>query len=217
MSAEQRTAEWFADRCGKVTASRIVDVTARKRNGEPTIARENYLAEIIAEQLTGDTYEHFVSKPMEWGIEQEPEARSRYEVVRSTFVDEVGFVQHPTIEMAGASPDGLVGDDGLIEIKCPNTATHIKTLIRGEADPQYLPQMQWQMACTGRAWCDFVSFDPRLPDRHQVFIKRVERNDEYISQIEKEVQRFLSEVADTIRQLSKMEPPAKPVEELRML
>lgn len=204
--SEQGSAEWFADRCGKVTASRIADVMGRKRNGEPTVARADYAAEIIAEQLTGDTYEHFVSKPMQWGIEQEPEARSRYEVERSTFVDEVGFVPHPLIEMAGASPDGLVGDDGLIEIKCPNTATHVKTMIRRGHDPQYYPQMQWQMACTGRAWCDFVSFDPRMPDRYQIVIHRVARDDEYIAKVEEEVTRFLEEIADTIKQISAIAP-----------
>ena len=196
--SDQGSAAWFADRCGKVTASRLADVMAYGKKGQPLKAREDYMAEIIAEQLTGDTAEHFVSKPMLWGIEHEPDARSRYEVERETFVDETGFVPHPTIEMAGASPDGLVGEDGLVEIKCPNTATHIKTLIRRTADPQYMAQMQWQLACTGRKWCDFVSYDPRMPDALQVFIARVERDEDAIAAAEKEVQLFLQEAALTI-------------------
>jgi putative phage-type endonuclease len=200
---EQRTAGWFADRCGKVTASRIADVMACRKDGKPMKARDDYMAEVIAEQLTGDTAEHFVSKAMQWGIEMEPEARSRYEVIRQTFVEEVGFIPHPTIEMAGASPDGLVGDDGLVEIKCPTTATHIKTLIRDAADPQYLPQMQWQLACTGRKWCDFVSFDPRLPDALQVAIYRVERDEKMIAETEEEVRAFLTDAALKIKAIYK--------------
>ena len=211
---EQRTAEWHQIRCGKVTASPIANVTALKRDGKPTKAREDYMAEIIAEQLTGDIAEHFVSRPMQWGIEMEPEARSAYELAHDLFTEEIGFVQHPRIEMAGASPDGLVGEDGLVEIKCPNTSTHIKTLIRRAADPQYIPQMQWQMACTGRAWCDFASFDPRMPDDLQLYIARVERDDAIIAEMEAAVEQFLDEVAETIRAIR---PQAMPVEEEEML
>ena len=196
---DQRTAKWFQQRCGKVTASRISDVVAIRKDGRPTEARTNYMAEVIAEQLTGDTYEHYFNRAMEWGIEQEPYARSAYEISRDTLVEEVGFIQHPRIEMAGASPDGHVGDDGMIEIKCPTTATHIKTLLSREADPRYIPQMQWQMACTGRAWCDFASFDPRMPDDLQLFVVRVPRDDEYIAELESAVVEFLAEVDEAIR------------------
>jgi putative phage-type endonuclease len=200
--SDQRTAQWFAERCGKVTASRVSDVLAVKRDGKPTAARNRYLAEIVAEQLTGDTGEHFVNRAMQWGIEQEPFARSAYEAKMGVLVDEVGFIPHPTIELAGASPDGLVGTDGLVEIKCPTRETHVETLIRGTADPQYIPQMQWQMACTGRTWCDFVSFDPRFEGKYELFIARVERDDEYIKQMEDGVEAFIEEIAATITRLS---------------
>lgn len=199
----QGSAEWLADRCGKVTASRINDVIAVRKDGKPTAARDKYMRELIAEQLSGNAMEHFISKPMLWGIENEPEARSRYEVTRETFVDEVGFIKHPSIELAGASPDGMVGDDGLIEIKCPEPHTHVETLIRGQSDPQYYAQMQWQMACTGRAWCDFVSFDPRTRDDVQVYIVRVPRDDAFIAETEEEVVRFLERISETIKRISK--------------
>lgn len=200
---EQRSAQWFAMRCGKVTASRLSDVMAVRKDGKPTAARRKYLLEIVAEQLTGDVAEHFLSKPMQWGVEMEPEARSAYELARDLFVEEIAFVDHPRIEQAGASPDGLVGVDGLIEIKCPNTDTHLETLLRRDADPQYIPQMQWQMACTGRVWCDFVSYDPRMPDDLELFISRVERDDAMIAEMEAAVEEFLEEVAETIRAIRK--------------
>jgi len=194
----QGSGDWLQMRCGKVTASRLSDVMAYGKKGQPLKAREDYMAEIVAEQLTGDVAEHFVSKPMLWGIDNEQDARSAYEVSRETFVDEIGFVPHPTIEMAGASPDGLVGEDGLVEIKCPTTTTHIKTLIRGTADPQYMHQMQWQMACTRRTWCDFVSYDPRMPEPLRLFVARVDRDGEAITAAEEEVRKFLQEVTETI-------------------
>ena len=199
--SDQRTAEWFAERCGKVTASRVADVMDFKRDGSSSAARDAYLAEIVAERLSGETYEHFVSKPMQWGIDVEPEARGAYEAIERTFVDLVGFVPHPMIANAGASPDGMVGADGLIEIKCPNTSTHIKTLIRGTGDPQYTDQIQWQLACTGRDWCDFVSFDPRIPAPMSLFIARVKRSDERIAELHRGVVRFLAEVDEIIERL----------------
>lgn len=199
--SEQGTAEWFEERCGNVTASRIADVINFKRNGDPSEARRRYMAEIIAERLTGETYEHFVSKPMQWGIDNEPYARAAYEARTGTFVDVVGYVPHPFIERAGASPDGLVDEHGSIEIKCPMTANHIQTLISGTADPQYMPQMQWQMGCDGRAWCDFASFDPRLPEPMDLFIARVDRDPEYIAWLEDAVREFLREADEMIERL----------------
>lgn len=197
----QGTPEWHAARCGRVTASRIADMTAKTKSGWGA-SRANYAAELIAERLTGTPAERFVSGAMTHGTEQEPQARALYEFMRDVEVAQVGFVLHPTIEMAGASPDGLVGDDGLIEIKCPNTATHIQTLLSGTIDGKYVKQMQWQMACTGRRWCDFVSYDPRLPAEMQSFIKRVPRDAVMIADLEKEARAFLSEIDATLAQLT---------------
>jgi len=199
---EQRSAEWFAARLGKVTASRVADIVAKTKSGYST-SRANYMAELVCERLTGMQGESFSNAAMVWGTNTEPMARSAYESRMAELVEETGFVLHPTISMAGASPDGLIGDDGLVEIKCPNTATHIDTLLSDGAPSKYMTQMQWQMACTGRKWCDFVSFDPRMPEEMQMFVIRVERNDDLITELEREVEKFLSELEDKITQLNK--------------
>jgi putative phage-type endonuclease len=196
---EQRTEEWFSARLGKVTASRVADVLAKIKTGE-SASRKNYKMELVVQRLTGKPQESFTNAAMEWGTEQEPFARMAYEAHTGTFVKEEGFVDHPTIEGFGCSPDGLVGD-GLIEIKCPNTATHIETVLENKAPSKYIPQMQCQMAVTGAKWCDFVSFDPRTPEDLQLFIIRVERDEEYIAEMEKEVKLFLQEVDDLHKQL----------------
>jgi len=154
------------------------------------------MIEKLLERLTGQWAEHFVSDAMQWGTDTEPQARAMYSLDVAPVV-EVGFVNHPTITMAGASPDGLVGDKGLVEIKCPNTATHIETLIKQTIPSKYLTQMMWQMACTGRQWCDFVSYDPRLPESMQMFVKRVERDEAVIKDLEKEVVEFLTTEVET--------------------
>lgn len=200
MSEIQRTDEWFAARLGKATASRIADIVARTKSGY-SASRANYSAQLVAERLTGTVAESFSSAAMAWGTEKEPEARAAYEWETDATVTEVSFIDHPRIAMTGASPDGLVGDDGLVEIKCPNVATHIETLLGGTVPAKYVTQMQWQMACTGRRWCDFVSYDPRLPDEMRLFVQRVERDDARISELEKEVETFLAEVDDTVRRL----------------
>ena len=199
---EQRSAEWFAARLGKVTASRVADIVAKTKSGYST-SRANYMAELVCERLTGMQGESFSSAAMVWGTNTEPMARSAYESRMAELVEETGFVLHPTISMAGASPDGLIGDDGLVEIKCPNTATHIDTLLSDGAPSKYVTQMQWQMACTGRKWCDFVSFDPRMPEEMQMFVLRVERNDDFITELEREVEKFLVELEYKITQLTK--------------
>ena len=135
---------------------------------------------------------------MQWGVDHEAQARVEYEVKTGSLVEQVAFVDHPTIPMFGCSPDGYVGEDGLIEIKCPNTSTHIDYIRQDKAPTKYVPQMQCQMAVTGRQWCDFVSFDPRLPDGLQLFIVRLERDDEYISKMESVVQEFLNEVNSAV-------------------
>ena len=190
---DQHSPEWYAARLGKATASRVADLMAKTKSGY-SASRANYMAELICERLTGQPAERFTNGAMQWGTDTEPQARAAYAFLGDLDVAEVGFVLHPTIADFGASPDGLVGDDGLVEIKCPNTATHIETLLSGVVPGKYLAQMQTQMACTGRAWCDFVSFDPRLPADLQLWVKRVPRDDEAIRAIEAEVQAFLSEL-----------------------
>lgn len=200
---EQRTDEWFAARLGKVTASKVSDVMARTKTGY-SASRENYMAQLVVEQITGTRQESFTNSAMQWGTDQEPFARGAYEAATGNMVEEVGFVNHPTIEMAGASPDGLVGDDGCVEIKCPNTATMIETLLTGTIPQKYFAQMQFQMACADRSWCDYVVFDPRMPTKAQLFIKRVPRDDVFIADMEAEIKKFLAETAVKVDQLKKI-------------
>lgn len=200
VDVEQGSPEWMAARAGKVGASRIADIMAKTKSGV-SASRANYAAELVAERLTGVKAEGFTSGAMAWGTENEPAARQIYELMHDCEVQQVGIVLHPSIENAQASPDGLVGDDGLVEIKCPNTATHIATLLTEAIDGKYLKQMQFQMACTGRAWCDFVSYDPRMPGDMQFFARRIHRDPVMIAEIEQEVRSFLSEVDETVEKL----------------
>ena len=200
---DQRSEEWFKARLGKVTASRVADVIAKTKTGY-SASRENYMAQLVVERMTNTQAESFTNAAMQWGTDQEPFARAAYEVQQNVLVDETGLVDHPTIEMAGASPDGLVGEDGLVEIKCPNTATHIDTLLTQTVPGKYITQMQFQMACTGRQWCDFVSFDPRMPAKAQLFVKRVQRDDGFIKEMEQEITKFLAEVTAKVEQLNKL-------------
>jgi len=202
---EQGTPEWFAARLGKVTASRVADIIAKTKSGYST-SRANYMAELVCERLTGRQGDFFQNAAMAWGTNTEPMARAAYEALEGMLVEETGFVSHATIEMAGASPDGLVGDDGLIECKCPMTATHLETLLGKSVPSKYVAQMQWQMACTGRKWCDFVSFDPRMPEHMQLFVKRLERDEDYIIELEREVEKFLSELEEKITTLNATYP-----------
>ena len=197
---EQLSPEWFAARLGKVTASRISDVVAKTKTGWGA-SRVNYMAELIAEILTGVKYEGYTNAAMQYGIDTEPQARDAYAFYSDVEVEPVGFILHPTISESGASPDGLIGSDGLVEIKCPNTSTHIETLLTGTIDKKYILQMQWQMVCTGRLWCDFCSFDVRMPVGMQVFISRVHCDPECIELLEKEVLEFLKERDQKLSQL----------------
>jgi putative phage-type endonuclease len=198
---EQGTPEWFAARLGNVTASRVADVIAKTKSGY-SASRENYMAQLICERMTGTVAESYTNAAMQWGTETEPLARAAYESLADVLVDEVGYVQHPRIERAGASPDGLIGLFGLLEIKCPNSSTAIDTLITEQVPTKYITQMQWQMVCTGRAWCDFVSFDPRLPSGLQMFVKRVDFDAEYAATLEIEVVKFLTELDAKISKLN---------------
>lgn len=189
----QGSEEWKQLRLGKVTASRVADAIAKTKTGWGA-SRANYMAELIAERLTGVAAESYTNQAMQWGTEKEPEARAAYEFRSDKEVVEVAFIPHPIILESGCSPDGLVGDDGLVEFKCPNTATHIDTLLGEPIPAKYITQMSWQMACTGRKWCDWVSYDPRMPESMRLYIARIERDDVLIASLEKEVIAFLSEL-----------------------
>jgi putative phage-type endonuclease len=194
---EQGSDEWKDYKRGKVSASRVVDIVPGYK-GAYLASRKNYMAELIAEILTGNTAERFVSGAMEHGTETEPLARAAYEAITGSMVSQVGFIDHETIADCGASPDGLVNDDGSIEIKCPNTATHLDTLINGTIKRDYIYQMQTVMLCGKRAWCDFISYDPRLPDNLSIWIKRINRDDVMIAEIEAEVKKFQGELQNML-------------------
>ena len=200
---EQKSEEWFQARLGKVTASRVADVIAKTKSGY-SASRDNYMAQLICERLTGQKGESFTNSAMQHGTETEPLARSAYENLRNLMVEEVGFVPHPRIRDSGASPDGLVGLFGMLEIKCPNTATHIDTLLTQTVPGKYITQMQWQMRCCERQWCEFVSFDPRLPQDLQLFVKRVEFNQTYVAMLEEEVINFLEELEIKVAKLTNL-------------
>jgi putative phage-type endonuclease len=200
---EQRTEDWFQQRLGKVTASSLHKVLARTKTGYGA-DRANYLTQLVLERLTGTKAEGYVNAAMQWGIDQEPFARAAYEASKGVLVDEVGFIPHPTIEASGASPDGLVGVDGMVEIKCPDSKTALECWL--SADPvesKYFAQMQWQMACAGRLWCDYVVFDPRMPAKAQLFVHRVMRDEQWIKETEVEVKKFLAEVDAKVAALLK--------------
>jgi putative phage-type endonuclease len=199
---EQRTEEWFAARCGKVTASRVADIIAKTKTGA-SASRENYLAQLVCERMTGKPAESYSNAAMQWGTDTEPFARAAYEARMDLLVTEVGFIDHPWIVMSGASPDGLA-NEGMVEIKCPNTATHIDTLLSRTVPAKYITQMMWQMACADRPWADFVSFDPRLPERHQLFIKRINYDPEMVNLLENSVIQFLGDVDLKIQQLESL-------------
>lgn len=197
---EQGTEAWHAQRLGKATASRIADIMAKTKNGWGA-SRANYAAELVCERLTGTRTEGFTNAAMAFGTENEPLARAAYEFRHDVTVELASFIDHPRVAMSGASPDGLIGDDGLIEIKVPNSATHIQTLLGDSIPEKYRLQMAWQMACTGRRYCDFVSFDPRLPEEMRMFVQRYERDDIMIRELETAIEIFLGEVDDTIKRL----------------
>jgi len=199
---EQRSEEWFQARLGKVTASRVADVLAKIKSGE-SASRRNYKIQLVSERLTGEKQETYVNQAMQDGIDREQFARDRY-VQEHGEVEEVGFVKHPTLE-AGASPDGMVGDDGILEIKCPMGSTHTETLMTQDIPSKYVPQVQFQLLVTGRKWCDFVSYNPMFPENLQVFVRRVFSNKEYQKELEDEVKQFLNEVDDVINKLKEIE------------
>lgn len=197
---EQRTEEWFSKRLGKVTASNLHKVLAKTKTGYGA-DRGHYLTQLVLERITGNKAEGYTSTAIQWGIEQEKFARAAYEAYRGVLVEEVGFIPHPTIEMAGASPDGLV-EGGMVEIKCPESKTFLEVLLSpNPVEGKYFAQMQWQMRCADRPWCDYVVFDPRFPPKAQLFIHRVNRDDKWIKEAETEVRKFLAEVDEKVKAL----------------
>jgi putative phage-type endonuclease len=199
---EQRTNAWHQARLAKVTASRVADVMAKTRSGY-SASRDNYMAQLIVERLTGKPTEGFSNAAMEWGTQTEPEARAAYSAKTGELVEEVGFIDHPTIEGAGASPDGIVGE-GLVEIKCPQTNTMLEWILTRTIPARYLAQMQFQMAVTGAKFCDFAAYDPRLPEHLQLLIIRIERDDTRIAEIEAEISMFLGELDDKVNKLNEV-------------
>jgi putative phage-type endonuclease len=198
---EQGTEEWHQQRLGKVTASNLHKVLAKTKTGYGA-DRAHYMTQLVLERITGTTRaENYTNAAMQWGIEQEPFARAAYEAYKGVMVEEVGFMLHPTIEMAGASPDGLVGPDGMVEIKCPESATFLEALLSQTVAGKYYAQMQWQMRCAGRQWCDYVVYDSRFPQKLQLVIIRVNADDEWLKNAETEVIKFLAEVNEKVQAL----------------
>ena len=198
---EQGTHEWRMLRLGKISGSRISDVMAKGRDGKPSVTRENYMYELATERLTNIPTESFTSPSMSWGTENEGMARTAFEVFKGVFVSELPWVAHPSITNAGCSPDGLVGNLGMVEIKCMTTANHVDAILNDKPPSQYIAQCQFQLACTGRLWNDLTLFDPRLPDILQLKVFRIERDDTFIKLMEEEVIQFLKEVDEITNKL----------------
>ena len=201
-AVQQGSEAWHQLRLGKVTASRVADLLAKTKTG-PSASRGNYLIELALQRVTKTIEESYTNAAMEWGTQTEPQARVAYEVKTGNFVDQVAFIDHPTIAGFGCSPDGIVASDGLIEIKCPNSATHWSYIKANEPPNKYFIQMQAQMSVTGAKWCDFVSFDPRMPERSQLLVVRVMRDPEYIVYMEAEISTFLKEVEKEVQLMEK--------------
>lgn len=199
MNILQRNEDWHSERCGKVTASRIKDIDAKPAKGK---AHNAMTLTILSERITGVQEEGFINAAMQWGIDQEPYAISAYENETGLFVTGTGLIDHPEISWSGASPDGLVGKDGQIEVKCPATTTHLNTLLTREIPAEYVPQITWQLACTRRAWCDFVSYDPRLPEHLQIVVVRVHAHELDIAGIEQSVIRFNNKIEQLLGELN---------------
>jgi putative phage-type endonuclease len=210
LDVAQRSPEWIAARLGSLGASRLHEAIAKTKNGYAA-SRANLMADLIIERLTGQPAPQYLNAAMQWGIDQEAAARAAYEFLTNSTVTECGLFAHPNIPYTHASPDGLVGEEGLVEIKCPNTAQHIDTLLGSAIEHRYIVQMQWQMACTGRQWCDYVSFDPRLPMPLHIHVQRIGRNDKIIEELEREVITFLAELDARLAKLQRISVAQMPV------
>lgn len=192
----QGSIEWMQARLGNLTGSRMYEACGKKKNGEYYSTRSDLLSEKLLERLTGEWAEHFVTDAMQWGTDHEEEARSVYETRKGILVQECAYLPHPSIPHSGASPDGLVGKDGLIEIKCPSSHTHLDMILAGEIPPKYLYQMAWECECAGRQWADFVSYDPRLPGNLSFFCQRYTPDSIFIAGLRLQGLEFLVELND---------------------
>jgi putative phage-type endonuclease len=201
INIEQGSDEWKVARLGHVTASNMADVMSKGKGSAEAIGRYKYKVRLVAERLTQTAAESFSNAAMEWGVEQEQFAAMEYEAANNVLTDKTGFWLHPDIKWLGVSPDRLVGHDGLIEVKCPNTTTHLGYLFENKIPTDYFKQIQCQLWVTGRQWCDFVSYDPRLPKRNQLLIVRTERDESLIAEMEAETLKFLDEVENLIMKL----------------
>jgi putative phage-type endonuclease len=201
INLEQGSDEWKQARLGHVTASNIAEVMSKGKGTGEAVGRYKYKVRLVAERLTMTAGESYTNAAMQWGVEQEQFACMQYEATKNEFVDKTGFWLHPTIQWLGVSPDRLVGQDGLIEVKCPNTTTHLDYLFENKVPAEYYKQIQCQLWVTGRQWCDFVSYDPRLPKRNQLLIVRTERDESLIKEMEAETIKFLGEVNQLIIKL----------------
>jgi putative phage-type endonuclease len=189
----QGTDAWFALRLGKVTASRVADILAKTKTGA-SASRQNYLIELALQRVTGTFEQSFTSQAMQDGVDREAQARVLYEVTTGEFVDQAPFIDHPTIQGFGASPDGLIQEKGMCEIKCRNNANHWEVIKTGEIPKKYWIQQQAQLSCSGREWNDYVGYNPNFPEKSQLFVKRVYRDGEFIMFMEAEIKQFLNEV-----------------------
>lgn len=203
LHVEQGSDEWKAARLGHITASNMADVMSKGKDGKESATRYKYKVKLVAERLSGVAAESFSNAAMQWGIETEQFACIAYEAAKDVLVDKTGFWLHPEIKWIGVSPDRLVGDDGLLEVKCPNTTTHLDYVFDNKVPSDYMKQIQCQLWVTGRKWCDFISFDPRLPKRNQLLVIRVERDEDMISKMAAECVKFLAEVDSLIEFLTK--------------
>lgn len=194
----QGTDAWFAMRLGKVTASRVADVMAKTKTGVAA-SRQNYLIELALQRVTGVFEQGFTTQAMQDGIDREAQARVLYEVTTGEFVDQAPFVDHPTIQGFGASPDGLVNTNGLCEIKCRGNSGHWEVIKTNEIPKKYWIQQQAQLSCTGREWNDYVGYNPNFPDKSKLYVQRVYRDEAFIADMEAQIKQFLIEVEEEVK------------------
>lgn len=200
LDVEQGSQEWLEARAGSLGASQVADALARTKTGWGA-SRKNLHAQLVVERITGRPTEGYCSPAMQWGKDNEAQARAMYCFASGNAVHEIGLARHPSIEGTHASPDGLIDPEGCLEIKCPNSATHIETLTGSPIADRYIKQMQWQMEICDRQWCDFVSFDPRVPEEMQLHVQRVERDEGFIDTMRAEIAEFIGEVDKTVADL----------------
>lgn len=206
MPGEQGSGEWLSARVGNCTGSKFAAVMAKRKDKKEAADRYKYRMQLVVERITGKSTDNYVSEYMLWGTETEPAARMAYVAATGALVDEVGYMRHPTIDRCGGSVDGLVGDDGIIEIKCPTTFNHLETVLADVMPEEHIAQVQGYLWITGRKWADFISYDPRLPDGLNLFVKRIKRDDDYIAELAGEVLQFLSEVDEMLLRLRSILP-----------